>query len=101
MKEYEMVSIIDSGVYSNTFTKALEMIGSSIVSKNYRLIDIGAARTKVEETFAAINTKKRYDLLFIASKCKMTYDASGFIIGDHKFETLDEVEQALNNKAFL
>lgn len=101
MKEYEAISIIDTGTYSNTFSKALEMIGTSITHKNYHLIDIEAARAKVEETFAAIKAKKRYDALFIVSKGKLTYDASGFIIGDHKFETLDEVEQALNNKAFL
>jgi hypothetical protein len=101
MKEYEIVSIIDGGAYSNTFSKSLEMVGSSIPYKNYVMLDLAAARAKVEEVFKAIELMKRYDTLRVTSKFKLRYDPSGFIIDDHKFETLDEVDVALNNKAFL
>lgn len=100
MKEYEFVTIMSEG-YGNRFSKVLEAIISAINNKHCDMLNLEAAKSRVEETMQALEIKVRYDSLLSKTKSKLTCSNAGFDLDGHKFETLDEVEKALENKAFL
>ena len=100
MKEYEFVIMMSEG-YGNRFSKALEAICSAISNKHCDMLNLPAAKLRVEEAMHAIEIKIRYDYLLSRAKSKLTCNSSGFDLDGHKFETLDEVEKAIDNKAFL
>ncbi len=98
-KEYEMILTISEG-YSNRYAKTLDFIVSAINNKNYDVLDLESVKMKMDEVFEAITLKVRFDsLLDLNSSIICNKDC--FELDTHKFETLDEVEKAIKNKAFL
>lgn len=99
MKDYEFVKTAND--YGNRFSKALEAVVSALSNKHCDMLNIEAVKIRVAEAMQALEIRARYDELVQKSKGKLTCDNSGFDLDGHKFESLDEVEKALNNKAFL
>jgi hypothetical protein len=100
MKEYEFVSIMAEG-YANRFSKALDAIVSAMNNKQCDMLNLVAAKARVGEAMLALEVKVRFDTLANEAKGKLICNKDSFELDGHKFETLDEVEKALNNKAFL
>lgn len=100
MKDYEFVSIMSEG-YGNRFSKALDAVVSAINNKHCDMFNLVAVKARVEEAMIALEVKIRFDLLASKSNGKLTCTTSCFELDGHKFETLDQVEKALDNKAFL
>ena len=100
MKEYEVVfSMCES--YGNRYAKTLETIASAINNKHYDMFNLETVKLKMDEVFEAIMLKRRFDELNSKANGKLVCNKTDFELDTHKFETLDEVERALKNKAFL
>ena len=100
MKDYELVLIMGEG-YSNRFSKVLEAVVVAINNKHCDMLNLTIVKSRVEEAMIALEVKIRFDLLASKSNGKLTCTTSCFELDGHKFETLDQVEKALDNKAFL
>lgn len=100
MKDYEFATAMAEG-YGNRFSKALDAVVSAINSKQLDMLNMEAVKSRVAEAMRAIEVKIRFDTLNAKAKGKLTCNSTGFELDTHKFETLDEVEKALDNKAFL
>lgn len=100
MKEYEMVSFM-AEPYGNRYVKTLESISSAINNKQYDMFNLETVKLKMDEVFEAIVIKTRFDALCNESNGKPVCTKTEFELESHKFQTLDEVEKALKNKAFL
>lgn len=96
-KEYHLIADYDAEEVGNIFYT----LHIAITQKNTELLNLEACQTQVNEAFRAIACKKRFDQLNDESKTLIKYSMNGFIVDDHKFETLDEVERAFKLKAFL
>jgi|SRR5579885_2042141 len=97
MKEYELLSEYsyeDLQGYADTMFTTLS-------NKTYELLDVPRCRNAFKIIFDFIETKVRFDSLHRDSKGLLKYSAKGFSLNESTFETLDEVEHALKNKAFL
>lgn len=99
MKEYEFVMIMLEG-YGSRYYKTFEMINSVINNKQCDMLNFGTVKSKVMEALQALEIKVRYDSLACLTK-QLRCTKESFELDGHKFETLDEVEKALENKAFL
>lgn len=100
MKDYEFVSIMSEG-YGNRFSKSLDAVVSAMNNKQYDMLNLAAVKSRVKEAMQALEVRMRFDSLVGEAKGKLTCSASGFDLDGHKFESLDDVEKALENKAFL
>lgn len=96
-KEYELVSDFDKTELSGLFYT----IQTAIEQGSYDLLDLDATKARVDEALRAVACKKKFDQLNEMSNTAIKYSMNGFMLDDHKFETLDEVERAYKLKAFL
>lgn len=99
MKEYEAVYAISDSY--NRYSKALDAIVSAINNRHYDMLNLEAVKRKLDEVFDAMVLKSRFDELYKKSNGKLVCNKTDFDFESHKFETLDEVEKAIKNKAFL
>ena len=69
----------------------------------FEVIDVPLVKQKVDEAFLRLLVMHRFCKLRLSFNGKLDYNVNDdcFIIEGHKFATLDQVEKALNNKAFL
>src|SRR5271157_5644394 len=96
-KEYELVSEFDTSELSGLFYT----IQTAIEQKSWDLLDLESCKVKVSEALRAVACKKKFDQLNEMSNTAIKYSIDGFMLDNHKFETLDEVERAYKLKAFL
>lgn len=96
-KEYALVADFNEDELCRVFYT----IQTAIEQKNWDLLDLEACSVKMNEAIRAVACKKRFDQLNEMSKTAIKYSLDGFVIDDHKFETLDEVERAWKLKIFL
>jgi hypothetical protein len=64
-------------------------------------MDIPYFREVLDQDFDYLLLRKRYEILLAHFPKTLSYDENGFLLDGHRFETLDEVEKAIDNKAFL
>lgn len=96
-KEYELISDYDKSELSGLFYT----IQTAIEQEAHELLDIEATKAKVEEALHAIACKRRFEHLNRISNTAIKYSSDCFLLDNHKFETLDEVERAWKLKAFI
>jgi len=96
-KEYELVFDFNEDELCRIFYT----IQTAIEQKNWDLLNLELCSVKVNEAFRAIACKKKFVQLNEMSKTVIKYSLDGFLIDNHKFETLDEVERAYKLKVFL
>lgn len=98
-------------LYDRYFTSNLEIL-SVLINEKYRSIyhdasaitsiDLNKLKSVFGEMFEYLSVVSRFLMLRKLSNYKLELnDHAEFIIKDHVFENLDEVEKALNNKVFL
>lgn len=95
--EYQLVSDYDKSELSGLFYT----IQTAIEQGAHDCLDMEATKAKVDEALRAVACKRRFEYLNEISKTAIKYSIKGFILDDHTFETLDEVEKAWRLKAFL
>lgn len=96
-KEYELVSDYDKTELSGLFYT----IQTAIEQGAHDLLDLESTKIKVDEALRAIACKKRFEYLNEISNTAIKYSRDCFLLDNHKFETLDEVERAWKLKAFI
>jgi hypothetical protein len=95
-KEYKMFvlyGVRESAPHFNLIAQAME-------NDTWELLDLDLVESNMLDSLNFLKALKRFRRLqndFPA----LIYSENGFFIDDHQFETLDEVEKAIKNKAFL
>lgn len=97
LPEYKVVSQFNR----NKNVKLLAAIAVSISNESWELMDLDGVEHVFKETMYALKLVKRYRSLSALSKGLLTYSDEGFHVAENTFNTLDEIEKAIKNKAFL
>ena len=100
-KAYKIFVFYDAYVSGSRLASTFELMSHSITEGSWSFVDLKSAQESIDQDFKYLLLRKHYNGLRIASKDKLTYDDYGFHLDGHDFETLDEVHDALCNKAFL
>lgn len=100
MKEYEVLHSILQG-YGNRYSKALEAVVTALNNRYFDILDLEAVKRRVAEAMEALEIKMRFDILNCKVNDKLICNNTDFELNGHKLDSLDEVEKAINNKAFL
>jgi hypothetical protein len=91
----------------------LNLLNSFITDSYYvenvliEVTNLSFAKEKIDELFIFLFIQQRFMKLYKLFDERLSYSMGDltnddyFIINDHKFSTLDEVEKAWNNKSFL
>lgn len=100
MKEYQLLLKFnpEDGEDVEDVVYAIHQV---ISNRQLAILDIKACRDRMNVVFDYIETRKRFDKLREAINNKLSFDNEGFHLLKNTFESLDEVEKALKNKAFL
>lgn len=99
-KEYQILVFADK--YEAGTHKIFQLMGQALQDGTWKFLDLYGIRSTINANFECLKIRERYDFLLAESKDTLSYDKDGFYINkQHRFETLDEVKKALENKAFL
>jgi hypothetical protein len=100
-KECEFFYRMAQDYHSGNSPKVFFLVYSGLEDKTIGLVNIEEAQARCNEIFKYLYLGRRFDELVAKSNKTLVSLPGGFELLGHKFETLDEVEKALNNKAFL
>lgn len=89
-----------AGNYNKAY-HSIDLIRTSLNNNLVEMLDIDSCDSLVKEVIEYLKLKKRFIYLQRKANEKLSISKDGFKISDHVFLSLDEVEKALNNKAFL
>lgn len=78
-----------------------DLVSQALYTKSVNLLNLSLCKTEIAEVFEYIDLKSRFELLQIHSENKIMVTFTAFQFEGFQFETLDEIEKALKNKAFL
>lgn len=78
----------------------LDLLALALRSNTWELLDLDLTENNMLDTFRYLKDLKRYRRLQ-NQMTSLYYTEEGFFIDGHQFETLDQVEKAIKNKAFL
>jgi hypothetical protein len=99
MKEYQLLYKFR---YSPNLMEApFDVISQVLYGKSTHLLKLKECREHVNKIFDYLELKHRFDALEEAANQTLIFTNECFKLDLHEFETLDEVERALKNKAFL
>lgn len=101
MKEYELLLKFDDDGGGEDVEDVVYAIHQVLSNNQIGILDIAACRAKMNTVFDYIELKQRFDKLREVAPQNLAFEKSGFRLFKSTFETLDEVEKALKNKAFL
>jgi len=100
-KEYRIIKYYNEYVNPNDGIQAIfELLKYSIENKIYSFLDLKSIKRTINADLKYLELYQRFSLLRTLSKQELTYDDNGFQLHGHTYESLDEVEKALDNKAF-
>ncbi len=101
MKEYQLLMKFDEDNDGEDVADGLYAIHQALSSKQMSILDVAACRDRINTVFDYVEVRKRFDKLREEINGGLSFDKNGFKLFKSTFETLDEVEKALKNKAFL
>lgn len=86
-----------------TFGKLLEQARYDTQFKDIDLVDLDMLKGQIDEMMEYLFHEKRFRQInsLFGGKIKIDYTEQYFMIDDHKFYSLEELEKAWKNKAFL
>jgi hypothetical protein len=100
----EEYKVLDHYAQNRSLSKigsAFYALYTNISNDIWYYMDISYFREALDQDFDYLILRKRYEFLLTQFPKTLSYDENGFLLDGHRFETLDEVEKAINNKAFL
>lgn len=100
-KEYGLLAHYDNYSVKNRMANVYAFISSALEARQENLLDLKEIQLDVEQHFKYLFLIKRFNKIRTIAPVSIQYDYDGFHIVDSTFETLDEVEKAMINKAFL
>lgn len=89
-----------AGSYNKAY-HALELLRNSISSEIVELLDLELCTNSINDIIKYLYLKKRYVILKSLAPGKLSVSKDGFKLYDNTYMTMDEVERAFKNKAFL
>lgn len=104
MKEYDLLRkfVDNESTFGNRdHTKCLELLTDTLSSnRGYEFLNLSLINEKIEEIMHFFTVQQRF-ILLKNNVPSINYDERGFHLDSHTFETIDELEKAIKNKAFL
>ena len=94
---YNGTSLFSSSKAGNIFNH----LNAAVSNNTTDLLDMDSCRDLVNDVFDFFSLKRRFNQLSMKLNGKLTFENDRFKIESHEFQTLDEVEKAVQNKAFL
>jgi len=95
--EYQLLS---QNIYESQGVALFTFLASAFNNNKYNHLDYDIIINDCNLILNYFRISKKYYILYkLNNNLKFTSD--GFYISHHRFETLDEVERAFNNPAFL
>ena len=98
--EYQLmrrIGINDHVKYKESF----RAMGQAISNGDWEYLNVDVLQSRINEAFVYVRANIRFQELVKSTNGELSMSINGFYLGQHKFETLDEVERAWKNKAFL
>jgi len=99
MNELELLNKYEYSSYQ--LEGIFDTVSQAICTNNTLVLKINECREKVNEIFNYLEIRERFRALAKKSDRKLSFTSTHFELYQHKFETLDEVEKAINIKVFL
>ena len=78
-----------------------EIMSQAVYTKKTHLLNLKECQFQINEIFEFLYVLARYNAINDLCKHQLVFTATDFYISGHKFQTLDEVERAIKQKAFL
>ena len=78
-----------------------DLVSQALYTKSVNLLNLNLCKVEIAEVFDYIDLRSKLEYLQIISENKILVTFTGFEFEGFKFETLNEIEKALKNKAFL
>lgn len=96
------LQILNKYIYSMSPIEGIfDTVSQAIYTKNQKFLKIDECRANINEIFDYLEIHNRFLSLVEKSNGKFSLTRINFELDKHKFQTLDEVEKAIENKAFL
>ena len=95
--DYQLVHNFTSEQLANPFN----IVITAVLKETVDLLDLDAVERKIKNIFRILRVENRYNQLFSLSNGQLSVNLKSFKLNGHEFQSLDEVEAALRNPAFL
>jgi len=99
MKEYQIYKKYEFP--EKPIESPFDLVSQALYTKSVDMLNLEACKAEIAEVFQFIDLRARFNILQAESENKILVTYTGFQFEGFKFETLDEIEKALKNKAFL
>lgn len=96
MKEYQILNKYDGQASSIVYH-----FYQALSQQELSMLDMEAVEVKMAAVISYTKIRRKFEVL--KDKCfgELSYDKNGFKFDGHTFDSLDEIEKAIANKAFL
>ncbi len=99
-EEFKLLRLIDLQQVGNVM-QPFKLIVHAYENGSWTMLNLNDMEHYLARSMSFLKLKARYMNLYYASNMKLSYDEVGFHINEHTFSSLDEVDKALDNVAFL
>lgn len=99
MNEFELLLKYEYEYEHNNLKSVFDTISNAIHIQHTELLNLEISKRTCDEAFEYLFILNRYKEF--KSNNKIWYTEKGFHIHDYIFQSLDEIETAINNKMFL
>lgn len=100
-KEYGLLLHYSDYDSKNKVLKMFRLVTTAIADGQCDFLSLSEIKSSFDQYFKYLELKKKYDVLSAKAGSILGIDYQGFSLNEFTFETLDEVERALDNKMFL
>jgi hypothetical protein len=100
-KEYGLLLYYNDYDSKNKILKLFRLVTTAIADGQCDFLSLSDIKNSFDQYFKYLEVKKKYDELVAKAGSILGIDYQGFSLNEFTFETLDEVERALDNKMFL
>lgn len=91
----ELAGLYNKGYYT------LDLVKNALSNNILDMLDLSICDEAVKEIFTYLHLKKKYSALKKEANGQLTVSKDGFKLSGKDFLTIDELEKAWKNKAFL
>lgn len=100
-KEYGLLLYYNDYNSKNRLLKLFRLVTMAVTDGQCDFLSLSDIKNSFDQYFKYLELKKKYDVLSDKAGSILGIDYQGFSLNEFTFETLDEVERALENKMFL
>jgi hypothetical protein len=97
LSEYMTILRFDEDEMSSKFN----LLTGAMIANSWELLDLDILESEFDKCIAYFRLCKRFRAMDKLLDGELSITDDGFEIDEHLFQTLDEVQKAVDNKAFL